>query len=188
MSINSSLIKCGTCDYSSSMGVNHGIFYYVSEGKEYNVERSYGWCYDCNEFSSIEALRNTSSLVKQLKETQNKITNLENTGFWYKLTSKYKKLKEENSYYLEYIEKLKWRIEFLKGRSTMPKCLTCGSDNVTMIDVYELDYYNDGIDRLQIGFAHPGCGGELWIVKDHIRGIIKFTPRYYDLDGIRIDN
>ena len=80
-----------------------------------------------------------------------------------------------------------FRILFVKERESPPKCLVCGATNITSINVRDLDYYNPGPDKELIGFKHPNCGGELWLIRDPIRWNVKFTPQLYDVEGNRIN-
>ena len=187
MSVNSSLIKCDKCDYTSSMSVVHGLFYYLSDGKEYDLERCRGWCYDCQKFSAIEELEDVMDVVNEIEENIRQAALVENAGFWYKLTSNYKRLKKDYNFNLKQIIALRWRINFISKRLSKPKCLTCGSENIVEIKAEELNYYSDGPDKVKLGFVHPSCNGNLWIVESTLRFNMIYTPRYYDLNGNKIE-
>lgn len=186
MSVNSSTIKCDKCKYTSSMSVVHGIFNYVDNGKEYNVDRSFGWCYDCKEFVAIEYLGIDKTIDSKIKEMQEKIKFVDDAGFWLRMKSEYKKLKRDYEFYLNQIQELEWKLSFQKNNKRKPKCLVCGSENVESVNVGELDYYNPGPDKKLIDFKHPKCGGELWVVRNPIRWNVRFEPRLYDIEGNKI--
>lgn len=186
MSIPSSTIKCDKCDYTSSMSVTLGIYSYVDNGKEYNISRSLGWCYNCKKFVPIEDIGIDITIVPKIKEMQEKIKFVDEAGFWIKMGSKYKKLKRDYNFYNREIKNLKWRLSFLKNINRGPKCLVCGSENIESVDVKELDYHNPGPDKKLIDFKHPGCGGELWLIRNPIRWNLKFIPQLYDVEGNRL--
>ena len=188
MSVASSMIECDKCDYGSSMSVVHGIFNYVSNGSKYNVGRSYGWCYECQEFVAVENLVIDKDIESEIINTQKKIEFVESVGFWARMRSEYKKLKRDFNFNLKHIQELEWKIDHIKNRNSPPRCLVCGATNISSIDVRYLDYYHPGPAKKLMGFTHPNCGGKLWLIRDPIRWNIKFTPQVYDIEGNRISS
>lgn len=186
MSVASSSIKCDKCDYTSSMSVTHGIYRYVVNDTEYNINRSLGWCYDCKQFVAMEYRGIHKTIETQIKEAQEKIKSFETAGFWARMKSEYKILKRDYNYYLRKIQELEWRISFQKNNKRQPKCLVCGSINVESINAGELDYYNPGPDKKQMDFKHPECGGEFWLIRNPVMWNVRYEPLLYDVDGNKL--
>ena len=188
MSVYSSTIKCDKCDYGSSMSVVHGIFNYITDGNKYNVERSHGWCYECHKFVAVEDFNANKFIEAEIIEIQEKIKFVETAGFFTRMKSEYKQLKRNYEYYFKHIKELEWRINFNNNRKSLPKCLVCGATNIENINVKELDYYNPGPEKRIMGFKHPECGGNLWLVKSSYRFNIRYEPQLYNVEGNRIYN
>lgn len=186
MSVFSATLECDKCDFRASFSVIYGIFNYLDSGKEYNVKRSYGWCFKCENFTAIEKIDDFEENNYEIASIHEKIYLVENANFWKKRTKEYKKAKRDYEFYLKHIEELKWRRQFLINRKTSPKCLLCGSEHVKKMNVQNMDYYDKGPDQVKSNYEHPGCGGNLMIVRPTIRIHYKYDPVYYDLNGNQI--
>ncbi len=71
------------------------------------------------------------------------------------------------------------RIAFLRKRSSPPKCLFCGTDRVTALD---LDLFDES-QSVAMGFQHPNCGGEIWMRMSDFGMWPQTMRRVYDFDG-----
>ena len=71
------------------------------------------------------------------------------------------------------------RIAFLRKRSSPPKCLFCGEDRLTALDLDLLDESQP----VAMGFQHPNCGGEIWMRMSDFRMWPQTMRRVYDFDG-----
>ena len=68
----SSKWECNNCDYESSTTVLWGGFNYVLKEEHNlineNVEREYGWCYDCEYICPIEIIPTIDSLEIKIEK------------------------------------------------------------------------------------------------------------------------
>ncbi len=49
--------------------------------------------------------------------------------------------------------------------------------------IRDLDYYNPGPEKKLMGFKHPKCDGELWLISCPVRFHVRFEPKLYDIEG-----
>ena len=78
----------------------------------------------------------------------------------------------------------------LAGRTSGPKCLVCGSQNVQYLPPFETPGFGEcdgGEERsFPIAFVHPSCGGTLTVSFPNIRVSIRMPNRTYDREGYLI--
>ncbi len=70
-----------------------------------------------------------------------------------------------------------------------PRCLTCGSDEVSKVPQMPEglnDFYDDYRVKIPIEMKHPGCGGQLLASISEMRLNRSFSDRVYDLGGNKI--
>ena len=97
--------SCNNCDYESSSTVLWGGFNYTLEENENsfeeNVEREYGWCYNCEYICPIEIIPTIDSLEVKIEELK--------SGY---NSNKLELIKKENR--LIKFEPTKKRIDYLR--------------------------------------------------------------------------
>ena len=186
--------SCNNCDYESSSTVLWGRFNYTFEENEnsfeQNVEREYGWCYDCEYICPIEIIPTIDSLEAKKEEyihdysrAELELIKKENRLIKFESTKKrIDYLRRIIKWYPDEIHGKELLITAVRNRNSKPKCLFCASDNVKYLTVPEVDKYKDETLK-NINFQHPNCGGDLRIedISLSISGIS--TERYYNLDG-----
>ncbi len=185
MSMPSIILKCDKCDYSSSDMVLWGPLLYLIDGREISMNRQLGWCHECRGLKPIEHFKPDEYLAK-IKECQEELNKLQSKPFrlFFSISKRYRA-----KYYREDIEEQSLVLHISSKRQGTEKCLACSSDKVVPFDGdYSLEY--DGaalyLGEKRTGFQHPECGGEFIATPNPIRFNVAFTPKHYDINGIRI--
>ena len=180
MSLESLSIRCEACDFaSSSMRIWGQYLYKTSPHSVIYVNRTAGWCYSCQNISPIEDFTDYENVKQELQEYIEKRIAHEKT-MMYRLFS-YKS--KDHLYINDRIVQLTDRLRLYENRVSPPKCLECGSTDVVPV---KLPYYSDS-DKHPLNFIHPNCGGTLYIQNTMIRFTMRFTKRFYDVEGNRLD-
>ena len=188
--------SCNNCDYESSSTVLWGGFNYTLEENENsfeeNVEREYGWCYNCEYICPIEIIPTIDSLEVKIEELKsgynsNKLELIKKENRLIKFEPTKKRidyLRRMMKWYPDQIHGKELLITAFRNRNSKPKCLFCASDNVKYLTVPKVALT---AETKKINFQHPDCGGELRIenISLAISGIS--TERYYNLDGCLLD-
>ena len=90
---------------------------------------------------------------------------------------------------LEAVKPLQRRLELIEERSGNERCLNCGSFDVKRFDgdFSQLNHFAGDTNAIPTGFMHPECGGEFLATADPIRLFYKFAPKFYSVDGGRLN-
>jgi len=180
------IIKCDVCDFEARSTCLWGAFDYVApDGARLNVERSYGWCYTCEDICPIEDLSDEDQLRKEIDVDTKELTDILTVNIIYKFLQLFGRDKWRIKILKEKIEENQRRLTFLNDRKSPPKCLTCsGTKNEKIILQYP---QGESIEKIN-DFHHPNCSGNLLVKDSQYRLNIAFPIKEYDLDGLFIQD
>ena len=186
MSMPSTDLVCNKCDFRGSNAVVWGDFRYVVDGREIPLERRLGWCTDCSNFVPMEDFSIKDELLVQSEGI------LESMRIRTKRWASFLMLGSTRQDRLNELERLSGLIDQLAligKRNGSERCLKCGSANVERFSgIYAgLHPYSSDQEAIQTGFLHPGCGGEFLASTCPIRFHLRFDPKFYSVDGYRLD-
>ena len=180
MSLESLSIRCEACDFaSSSMRIWGQYVYKTSPHSVIYVNRTAGWCYSCQNIAPIEDFTDYEDMKQELQVYIEKRNKHEKTIRY----SLFSYVSKEHRRIRDHIWQLSDRLIFCDERVSPPKCLECGSTDVVPV---KLPYYSDN-DKHPLDFTHPNCGGKLYIKNTLIRFTMRFSERFYDAEGNRLD-
>ena len=188
MSVIENLIKCTKCDFVSSDTNRYGSFKYLDDKAIYYLDKDDGWCYDCNSIVAIESLTELKSTIDSMISIAEKISIVKNANMLTKLTSNYKEIKRNYDYYIKELDILKWSIKFITNRKSLPRCLTCGSTEVSKLNIPSTSRGDEAGKKIRIGYKHPNCGGELYLETGTVSTFYQYNDIYYNTEGQRIIN
>jgi len=185
-------LTCDRCNFATSNTIFWGIFYYqINHDSFINIERSVGWCFDCQTFTPIEELNKEKAtaelqrLKKELSEYQEQLNKTESykTGFITRLFtsgSKLAGLKEKVKYLQANVDEARLYVNLINSRKNPPRCLLCCRSNITP---FVLPSVEDGSGKHLSGFIHPNCGGNIIVENEGIRISKKLRTRIYSMEG-----
>jgi len=179
-------LVCDKCGFKGSNTVMWGNFRYVEGGHEIPLSRILGWCVDCSDFVAMEDFSTNDDIVAEIEKTLDALK--VRTKRW----GSFSLLKSTRKDRLAEVERLSGLIAHLAligERKGMERCLHCGSVNVERFDgTYSKpnSYASKGTTD-NTGFYHPGCGGEFLASISPMRFNVIFEPRFYSLNGDRLD-
>lgn len=185
MSMPYKTISCDTCDFKTSTTCLWGNFDYVApNGTKLNINRTYGWFYDCQDIRAIEDLSDADKLKNDIETDIKKIDDIRKTDLIGKILQFLGKDKWRINSLKEDIETNQRRLEFLHERKTPSKCLVCSSAEIQIIHIP--DPQGDNVDKIS-EFRHQNCGGNLLVHNSKWWINAALPLREYDLDGIFIE-
>lgn len=183
MSLPACHIKCTRCEFVVSTSVIWGHFAYeLQDGSRLDVQRTYGWCKTCESITPIEDLSPLPSCDQKMKSTreelQRTLSSLAGRLGWKK--PKITELQSE----LQSLERSEQNIQaynrLVNSRTSSPRCLKCSQQDILKIEVPKT---TQG-EKAKIGFAHPGCGGDLTAEEIGLRLAHSFKETFiYDIEG-----
>lgn len=184
MSIATDSIFCDSCDFRAGTAVSWGRFIYrLQGGEEVSLNRTLGWCYSCASIEPIEVLSDKDKLEAGAHRLTTELDSFGKVTFFERIRGGLRKREDAIKRLTERLSEENKRLRFLAQRKSPPKCLACGSE-----EVEEMPHANpeEGGEPINLHFIHPHCGGTLWIEKTGIRYMFRFTPKYYDSNGLRL--
>ena len=183
MSFTYVIFDCDKCDFQGNSTITWGDFKYVNEGKETNVNRDLGWCFECNKLVPIEDFSDSDRVIDLIELTTKELEGKANNKFSISFSKRDGKVYLINEI-LEYSQRLK----FIRERIGSEKCLMCGSMEIKPFDG---DYSFEPKEYMKrpfnstknTGFIHPGCGGGIIAKYNPVRINLESLSRYYSIDG-----
>lgn len=173
-----------------------GRYSYSWDGQEVPLKRDLGWCSGCSAISVIELFPDPKGVEEEKRrltrlngELAEERTTLDRRRSWLskliglkpKPSRKVRSLEGQIQNLQSTIEADTRRAEIWAARSSPPRCLRCGSMDITSLpprpDIPE------GQTGIGFGFPHPGCGGEILASHSGIRIAAGLTHRLYDAEG-----
>ena len=187
MSMPSINLDCDKCDYSGSTMVAWGNYHYKFDEQIIALNRSLGWCLDCEGFVAVEDLNNASDILAELKQLTKPLKVHFSKRILVTLSQGIRQIRAQN---LDEIDVLATKLKIIIERQGDERCLICSSLNII---AFNEDYALEVNGALytgtkKTGFTHPVCGGEIIATPNPIRFNMKFTPKYYSLLGIKLDS
>ena len=186
MSMPSIHLDCNKCEHHGCTSVTWGLYSYLIGDKEIPINRTLGWCKDCNGFKPIESFDPDESL-NEIKASNDILKKLESNLLLNLLSSS---RKNQINYYHDQVEKHTMMLYIISKRVGTEKCLECGSSAVIPFDGdCDLEYESGLFQGLKMtGFIHPDCGGEFIATPNPIRYHMRFTPKHYNINGCLIQS
>jgi hypothetical protein len=129
--------KCNKCSYRASFS-NPLLSYDMSDHSKVNIQRTFVWCGDCREVRWGEELPDLIQLESELAATP------------------------ANESFLR--EKLQFKIAWRRTRRSAPRCLECGSTDVTSLTRSQT-HRGNGKWTLR---EHPDCGGVVTVLVEPV--------------------
>lgn len=206
MSVPFKVFSCSHCDYESSDLVLRGLFCYQGSFGSLSIERQLGWCQECGQIVAIEDLPNQQKIEKEHADITEKkqyiekyLYSMQENRSWIKklfgLTikppSEIESLKSECSYMELNLKEKQKALPIMEQRKSPPRCLYCGTVNCFSLPKlpkipspeYPLFSNKDPGPPIEIGFKHPGCGGNILVRFSEVRLSLGNKHRIYDLEG-----
>ena len=198
MSIQPVIYRCDKCDFSASSMVNWGNFHYLDGKKLLSLNRKLGWCDSCATLTPIEVLPSLDELAhsqqkceKMLQEYQLAYESLMLKRTWFarlmglkpKLPDDLMNIKMDINALDEDMSELKASLAYLSGRKSPPRCLKCGSQEVSSLSLFPA--HKAVAAQIQV-FKHPNCGGAVRANVTEIRFAMRLPEYFYDKEGIKV--
>jgi hypothetical protein len=186
VSIPFTTLECDKCGFQGGDGLVNGDFRYVDGHFEMPVRRTLGWCSDCQSFAPIEDFNDKEEVTTEIQKIieESKIPTRKRLSF-----SLFSKPRNKRVNRFSEIPALNKRLALIEKRQGHEKCLHCGSVNVSRFDgdYSEIDTFTYSQKIIHTGYFHPGCGGEILATASPMRFFIKYEPKFYSVDGYRIE-
>lgn len=175
MSVPISIIQCSGCAKEWSLHKFVGLYVYLLEnGQTFPLDRSIGWCGCCHDLQPVEEIPDEAALFENFIAAYD---NFQKYALTFKKTflgglelSNSEQLKTYEIYRRK-LGEARAAIEWRKNRTSKPKCLICGSEDISYMDVFS------GHE------IHPECSGKLILKETDIRFAVHRRKRLYDPDG-----
>jgi hypothetical protein len=194
MSLPSITYKCSRCDYSQCGAVAWGTKEYVlPNGLRLRAPSRLGWCHDCKDLEPIESI-SIEDRLKELRKIENDLAECpppRKPRWWhlgryifYKGTLAWEKLQRDHHFSLVVgVADARDLLALQQQRINPPRCMECGSANVTAPFITNENSWEDSSQPKPTGFHHPDCGGEILMVDDDLRIGLAPSVRRYTPDG-----
>ena len=144
--------------------------YKLEDGTTVNIERTFAWCSGCTEVVWAESILSLEELRGEREGLDNPSD--ETIDYLTSLAGRYSTFEEELERSISFLdERIRWR----ESRESPPRCLSCGSTEITPGIEGET---NSGNPKWEI--PCPACGGTIRVLSEPSlsldRGWIHFTP------------
>lgn len=179
-------LECDKCGFQGGNGVVYGDFRYVDGDSEILLERTLGWCSDCQGFVAVEQFDDREEVAAKIEKIQDEVRIGKNKRPSFSLFNKRPKQPLDRR---DQLPGLFRRLALIEKRKGQEKCLHCGSVNVSQFDgdYSQVDPFASEQETIHTGYFHPGCGGEILATASTMRFFIKYQPKFYSVDGYRIE-
>lgn len=194
MSWPATTFKCNRCDFSQCDAVAWGTKeYLLPSGLRLQAPSQLGWCHDCKDLAAVESI----SAEDRLAEIQEREKDLAECPaprtprwwhlgryFFYKATLAFEKL--EKRHHFSRVVRLADARDLLilqQQRKSPPRCMVCGSANVTAPIMLNRARWEDRSQPKTTGFQHPNCGGDILMIDDDLRIGLAPSVRRYTAEG-----
>ena len=172
MSMPISIYRCTGC---SSKWPTHQFWgmrlYLLENGQTVSVPRYLGGCENCRDLKEIERIPDEAEMYEQFTAAYDKFRERDisfKRTFFGSLKPLDKNKVESYELFRESLEEARNAVEWRKNRKSRPRCLTCGSHDVSSLDV---------------SCIHPGCGGTFMTEETDIRIATRTKRKFYDTEG-----
>ena len=199
MSLPATTFYCSRCNFNDGDVGTWGMKEYVLPNNvRIVVNRSLGWCDDCEGVVSVE-LFSEEACLRDIQQAEQSLTasGQRPRRIWWQLHrfifhrawQGYVTNWERRHFRLTCdLDDAKDSLTHLRQRLNPPRCLACGSKKIRAPLVANAEAWENMEQPKPIGFIHPGCGGELWMYQDGLRIGLRPSVSYYTPEGDLIDN
>jgi hypothetical protein len=167
--------------------------YALPNGLRLRAPSRLGWCHDCKGLAAVESI----SIEDRLADIQRIETDLAECLPppilpWWRLDQF---IFREGALTLEEERKRRHRsltialddardlLKLQEQRVNPPRCMECGTTNVTVPFVTNESPWEDRSQPRVSGFRHPNCGGEIFMIDDGLRIAVAPSVRRYTPQG-----
>lgn len=203
MSWPATTFKCNRCDFSQCDAVAWGTKeYLLPNGLRLPAPSQLGWCHDCKDLAAIESISVEDRLVEiqKIEKDLAECPAPRTPRWWhlgryifYKGTLAFEKLEKRHHFWL--VVRLADARDLLilqQQRTSPPRCMECGSANVTAPVITNRARWEDRSQPKATGFQHPNCGGDILMIDDDLRiglapSVRRFTPEGDFIEKIALD-
>ncbi|MEI8123349.1 MAG: hypothetical protein WCI20_15065 [bacterium] len=192
MSVETTQITCSTCAFTASDSVTWGYFSYeLKDNTLISVERSLGWCHNCNDVVAIENLtpkakrskdtdgrswKGIAELKLELQKAKSRLRNIFGFG-----KAKIDLLTNELEFTILREREIDQYNKLIESRVGSSRCLFCSMRDILHLNIPKL---TEGNPPVSTGFIHPECGGQLMAAKSGFRVSLRFDyTSVYDCEG-----
>ncbi len=162
--------KCDKCSYGAAFS-NPLRSYEMPDGSTINIERTFVWCATCREIQWGEELPDLTELECKLEMTKGREPSVMEKLLPY--VSRYQTL---DDLLAKQTQDLESRIIWRRLRSSAPRCLECGSAEITSLVRSETRSGNSKWTLI----AHPDCGGVITVLAQAVLALdrrwLRYTP------------
>lgn len=190
MSLPATTFFCTQCDFKQGDARIWGTKEYVLEsGVRIPVNLLLGWCRDCNGLAAVESLseNDRSKVFVEAQEALAARGTRPVRRWWqshrFVFRGLWRKRVNDWMYFASEVEDARDALRLIGKRKNPPRCLACGSRRVTAPFVADNTAWIDETKPKRTGFIHPGCDGEIWMVRDGLRIGLKPSVRRYTPEG-----
>ena len=179
-------LVCSKCEFKGSDAVVWGDFRYIKGGLEIPLSRTLGWCASCSDFTPIEDFAIKDELLSDIDEALEAIKVRTRRWASFSVLGRTRKERQDE---LVRLSALIAHLALIGERKGMERCLHCGSASVERFDgdYSGLAPYASKETTVNTGFYHPGCGGEFMASIHPMRFHYIFEPRFFSVEGYRLD-
>lgn len=176
MSIPHLYLKCELCDQEWALGSLVGrSSYQLPDGSLAQLHKTLSWCNFCGCYSPVEKMDSKESLHSKLgslfvdsleaEKSVNPLFLFAFKIFGKQASGRLKNIKNE-------VSEIHASLKLLSTRKSPPKCLNCGSTDISHKSAFESPEY------------HPNCGGEVARHEsDDLRIMYRLQHKIYDVEG-----
>jgi hypothetical protein len=185
VSVPTTTLECESCGYTGSTGVVFGAFMYLVDDREYVINRTLGWCSDCDGFVPIEQFSDETVALARLESSIGEMSRYFSRTIMLCLT---RRARSRRDSLLDDLSETAFRLRLGRDRRGTEKCLRCGRQQVVPVNcsLFPEDYYEESDTQTTIGFTHPDCGGQILASICPIRFNRVFEPEYFSINGYRL--
>ncbi len=194
MSLPSTTFKCSRCGYRQCGAVAWGTKEYVlPNGLRLRAPSRLGWCHDCKGLAAVESI-SIEDRLEELRKIESDLAGCHpprKPRWWhlgryifYKGTLAWEKLQRDHHFSLVVgVADARDLLALQQQRITPPRCMDCGSENVTVPFITNQNLWEDSSQPEPTGFHHPDCGGEILMIDDDLRIGLAPSVRRYTPEG-----
>lgn len=200
MSVPAAFFNCDKCDFGASSMVLWGVFNYKVADQLISVERSLGWCGECNTIRPIEVLPDRERMQEMQAKCgelhahiENALTLLRSQQSWFgklvglkvRVPQHIQKKQDEFKSLSAKVQEDQLTLGAIEGRNSGPRCLLCGSERTSLLPKFPAPPEAEDFEEPEPApaFIHPNCGGQVMVTHPVIRWSVQLKERTYDSEG-----